>query len=58
MKQTTFAGLVYSQKKKADPSREVLTEMDQVISWAGLCAWIEPHDPKPTKSPVAACHCR
>jgi IS5 family transposase len=31
MKQTTFAGLAYSQKKKQTRREKFLTEMDQVI---------------------------
>jgi IS5 family transposase len=50
MKQTTFAGLAYSQKKKQTRREKFLTEMDQVIPWDDLCALIEPHYPKPTKT--------
>ena len=50
MKQTTFAGLAYSQKKKQTRREKFLTEMDQVIPWDDLCALIEPHHPKPTKT--------
>ena len=50
MKQTTFAGLAYSQKKKQTRREKFLAEMDQVIPWDDLCALIEPHYPKPTKT--------
>ncbi|EAQ96134.2 hypothetical protein KT71_18751 [Congregibacter litoralis KT71] len=50
MKQTTFAGLAYSQKKKQTRREKFLTEMNQVIPWDDLCALIEPHYPKPTKT--------
>ena len=50
MKQTTFAGLAYTHKKKQTRREKFLAEMDQVIPWADLCALIEPHYPKPTKT--------
>ena len=50
MKQTTFAGLAYANKKKQTRREKFLAEMDQVIPWSDLCALIEPHYPKPTKT--------
>jgi hypothetical protein len=44
------AGLAYSQKKKQTRRETFLTEMDQVIPQDNLCALIEPHYPKPTKT--------
>jgi IS5 family transposase len=50
MKETTFAGLAYTHKKKQTRREKFLSEMDQVIPWTDLCALIEPHYPKPTKT--------
>jgi len=50
MKQTTFTGLAYSQKKTQKRREKSLTEIDQVIPWEPLRALVEPHYPKPTKT--------
>jgi len=42
MKQTTFAGLAYSQKKKQTRREKFLTEMDQVMNRPGFVGGSRP----------------
>ena len=46
MKQMTFADAEYAGKRKQTRKELFLIEMDQVVSWKGLVALIEPHYPK------------
>ena len=46
MKQTTFASLAFSRKKKQTRRERFLTEMEAVVPWAALLAVIEPHYPR------------
>lgn len=49
MKQTTFASLNYSAKKKQTRRERFLQEMEQAVPWNRLLAVIEPHYPKAGK---------
>ncbi|GAB3471096.1 IS5 family transposase [Azotobacter salinestris] len=46
MKQLSFADAEYAGKRKQTRRECFLLEMDQVVSWSGLIALIEPHYPK------------
>lgn len=46
MKQTTFASAAWDRKGKVTRRERFLTEMDQVVPWAGIQGLIEPHYPK------------
>jgi IS5 family transposase len=46
MKQTTFASLAYSGKKKRTRREKFLSEMEAVVPWSRLTGLIEPHYPK------------
>jgi IS5 family transposase len=46
MKQTTFASATWDRKGKVTRRERFLTEMGQVIPWAGVLGLIEPHYPK------------
>ena len=46
MKQTTFASMVYENKKKETRRERFLQGMDLVIPWDRLVSLIEPHYPK------------
>ena len=46
MKQATFASLAWGGKKKTAKRELFLTEMNQVVPWAELCAVIAPYYPK------------
>lgn len=46
MKQTSFAGVEYAQKKKRTRREVFLTEMERVVPWSRLVGLIEPHYPK------------
>ncbi|HEP8937301.1 TPA: transposase [Pseudomonas aeruginosa] len=46
MKQMAFADAEYASKRKQTRKALFLIEMDQVVSWQGLIALIEPHYPK------------
>lgn len=46
MKQTTFASMSYSAKKRRTRREKFLAEMEQVVPWAKLVALIEPYYPK------------
>jgi IS5 family transposase len=43
MKQMSFADAEYAGKRKQTRRERFLIEMDQVVSWKGLIALIEPH---------------
>jgi len=49
MKQTTLSMTGYFDKGKKTKREQFLSEMDQAVPWARLCALIEPHYPKPSK---------
>ena len=49
MKQSTFASLSYSAKKKRTKRELFLDEMEGVVPWSALEAVIEPHYPKAGK---------
>ena len=44
--QRTFASMAWNQKGKVTRRERFLAEMDAVMPWARLVAWIEPHYPK------------
>ncbi|NCC41751.1 MAG: IS5 family transposase [Gammaproteobacteria bacterium] len=46
MKQTTFASLAFTGKKKQTRRERFLAEMEAVVPWSALLAVIEPHDPR------------
>ena len=46
MKQMTFADAEYAGKRKQTRKELFLIEMDQVVSWKGVIALIEPHYPR------------
>ena len=46
MKQTTFASMVYENKKKETRRERFLREMNRAIPWDRLVSLIEPHYPK------------
>lgn len=46
MKNLTFAGLAYENKKKKTRREQFLEEMNQVIPWKEIVQIIEPHYPK------------
>jgi len=46
MKQTSFASLVFDNKKKQTRRERFLAEMDKVVPWALLLAAIEPYYPR------------
>ncbi len=45
-KQMSFAQSEYAGKKKVTRRERFLGEMEKVVSWARLCAVIEPHYPQ------------
>jgi hypothetical protein len=47
MKQHSFAGLAYENKKRKTRRERFLDEMDAVIPWKTLTGTIAPHYPKP-----------
>ncbi|MDR1163272.1 MAG: IS5 family transposase [Candidatus Accumulibacter sp.] len=46
MKQTTFASLAYTEKKKQTRRERFLSEMEKVVPWSALLGVIEPYYPK------------
>src|SRR5436305_4318337 len=46
VKQQTFAGLAWKNKGKKTRREQFLSEMNQIIPWAGLIELIEPYYPK------------
>jgi len=49
MKQAALSMTGYFDKGKKTKREQFLSEMDQAVPWARLCALIEPHYPKPSK---------
>jgi transposase, IS5 family len=45
-RQTTFADLDYTRKKRQTRREVFLSEMEGVVPWSGLLSRIEPHYPK------------
>jgi IS5 family transposase len=55
MKQTSFASLAFTEKKRQTRRERFLAEMEAVVPWSALLAVIEPHYPKrgrPGRQPV------
>jgi IS5 family transposase len=46
MKQTSFASLAFTEKKKQTRRERFLAEMEAVVPWSALLSVIEPHYPK------------
>lgn len=56
LKQMSFAGVEYAQKKKRTRREVFLCEMERVVPWSRLAALLEPHFPKvsgPGRRPIA-----
>jgi hypothetical protein len=45
MKQTSFASLAFTEKKRQTRRERFLAEMEAVVPWSALLAVIEPHYP-------------
>jgi IS5 family transposase len=55
MKQTSFASLAFTEKKRRTRRERFLAEMKAVVPWSALLAVIEPHYPKsgrPGRQPI------
>ena len=55
MKQTSFASLVFTEKKRQTRRERFLAEMEAVVPWPALLAVIEPYYPKsgrPGRQPI------
>ncbi len=46
MQQSNFPALEFAAKKELTRRERLLREIDAIVPWADLGAWIEPHYPK------------